>query len=157
MHSIPAAFFGSASPASPLHLPAFLSATGSDLPGLLVLAGFLALAGLLIHLWMTVRQLRDAMRALEKRLESPAPVQPPPEPVRVQAVSTAVPVEAAPAAPARPQADAIDEGVLTAIAAAVAMVFKQPHRIIAIQPDAGTQHAWSSEGRRELYHSHRIR
>jgi hypothetical protein len=47
--------------------------------------------------------------------------------------------------------------VLTAIAAAVAMVVRQPHRIVAIQPDAAAQRAWSAEGRRELYHSHRVR
>jgi hypothetical protein len=37
------------------------------------------------------------------------------------------------------------------------MVVRQPHRIVAIQPDAAAQRAWSAEGRRELYHSHRVR
>ena len=47
--------------------------------------------------------------------------------------------------------------ISTAIAAAVVVALRQPHRIISVQPDACTQHAWSAEGRRELYHSHRIR
>ena len=34
---------------------------------------------------------------------------------------------------------------------------EDPQRIIAIQPDTSAQRAWSAEGRRELYHSHRIR
>jgi hypothetical protein len=36
-------------------------------------------------------------------------------------------------------------------------VVREPHRIIAIQPNSGAQLAWSAEGRRELYHSHKIR
>jgi hypothetical protein len=141
MHPIPAAPLGLASSASLFHLPAAFSAVDPEMPGLLVLAGFLALTGLLIYLWLTVRQLRAAVRLLEGRLESPAPA----------------PVQAPAAARVSPEPEMIDEGVLTAIAAAVATIFKQPHRIVAVQPDAGAQLAWSSEGRRELYHSHRIR
>jgi len=131
MHFIPAVLPGSAGHASTPHWPAFLSAVGPEVPGLLVL-----LAGL-IYLWLTVRQLQRSVRTLEGRL--PAPMQPPP------------------AARVPSQPEAIDGGVLAAIAAAVAVVLKQPHSIIAIQPDANTQHAWSAEGRRELYHSHKLR
>jgi hypothetical protein len=53
--------------------------------------------------------------------------------------------------------EVIDAGILAAIAAAVAVVVRHPHHIIAVQPDAGAQHAWSAEGRREIYHSHRVR
>lgn len=120
------------------------------MPGLLALVGLLALAGLLVYLWLTVRQLRAAVRTLEERLEPPSPV--PARPVPAPAT-----VAAPPAAQISPEPEMIDEGVLTAIAAAVAMVLKQPHRIVAVQPDAGAQLAWSAEGRRELYHSHRIR
>ena len=56
-----------------------------------------------------------------------------------------------------PEPAELDEGVLTAIAAAIAMVIRQPHRIVAIQADAAAQRAWSAEGRREIYHSHKIR
>jgi hypothetical protein len=121
-----------------------------------VLIGFLVLTGLLIYLWLTVHQMREAMRVLERRLESPAFAKPPlPSPTSPAPVP--VSVEATPAVRVPPASDEIDEGVLTAIAAAVATVFKQPYRIIAIQSDASAQIAWSSEGRRELYHSHRIR
>jgi hypothetical protein len=133
MHSIPAELFGSASPASTPDWPAFLSAIDPEIPGLLVLAGAL------VCLWLTVHRLRRTVHSIEKRLESSAPVQAPPTTL----------------APHQPEA--IDEGVLTAIAAAVVVALKQPHRIISVQPDASTQHAWSAEGRRELYHSHQIR
>jgi hypothetical protein len=52
---------------------------------------------------------------------------------------------------------AIEAGVIAAIAAAIAVVVRQPHRIIAVQTDSGAQRAWSAEGRREIYHSHRVR
>ena len=151
MHSFPAELLGSANPAPALHWPAFLSAINLEGPGLLVLAGAL------IYLWLTVRQLQGSLRTLEKRLESPAPapVKASPAPAPVPALPATVQSPTAIQAHAEP--DAIDEGVLTAIAATVAIVFRQPHRIIAVQPDSGTQHAWSAEGRRELYHSHRIR
>jgi hypothetical protein len=148
MHSIPAELFGSASAAFTLYRPACLSVTNLEVPG------FLVLATALLYLLLSVRQLRGAVRALEKRLESPAaPAQASPAPAQ----ATPAPVQTPPAAKVPPQPEAIDEGILAAIAAGVAMMLKQPFRIIAVQPDAGTQHAWSSEGRRELYHSHRIR
>jgi hypothetical protein len=140
MHSIPAALLDSASPAFTRFCPALLSAISFEMSGLLVLAVAL------VYLWLTVRQLRETVRAIENRLVLPEPVQVLP-----------VPVPAPPAARVSSEPEGIDEGVLVAIAAAVAVVFKHPHRIIAVQPDPGTQHAWSSEGRRELYHSHRIR
>jgi hypothetical protein len=59
--------------------------------------------------------------------------------------------------PAPPAEKTLDVGVLAAIAAAVAVVVRQPHRIIAVQSDSGAQRAWSAEGRREIYHSHRVR
>jgi hypothetical protein len=99
----------------------------------------LVMAGALIHFWLAVNRLSRAVRLLEKGAGSPPPAPP-----------------AAPD-PGAPAAGAIEEGVLAAIAAAVAVVVRQPHRIIAIQPDAGAQRAWSAEGRRELYHSHKVR
>ena len=98
------------------------------------------LLGALVYLWLTVNRLREAVRVLEQRALPPAPVIP----------SPAAP---APAMPAPPAEKTLDVGVLAAIAAAVG----QPHRIIAVQSDSGAQRAWSAEGRREIYHSHRVR
>jgi hypothetical protein len=102
------------------------------------------LLGALVYLWLTVNRLREAVRVLEQRALPPAPVIP----------SPAAP---APAMPAPPAEKTLDVGVLAAIAAAVAVVVRQPHRIIAVQSDSGAQRAWSAEGRREIYHSHRVR
>jgi hypothetical protein len=122
----------------------------------------LALAGLLVHLWMTVNRLQRTVRRLQDELESP-PIPPPvsraatPAPVPAPAPVSAPAPAPAPAIVKAPEPEAFDEGVLTAIAAAVAMVIHQPHRLVAIQADASAQRAWSAEGRREIYHSHKIR
>jgi Na+-transporting methylmalonyl-CoA/oxaloacetate decarboxylase gamma subunit len=50
-----------------------------------------------------------------------------------------------------------DETVIAAIAAAVAHVIRHPHHIIAVKLDPRVQQAWSSEGRRAIYQSHKIR
>ena len=109
----------------------------------------LVLAGVLVFLWSTINRLCRTVRRLEESIAqaplSRAPQALPPTPAP------------APSLLKTPEPEAIDEGVLTAIAAAVALMVRQPHRIVAIQPDAGAQLAWSAEGRRELYHSHRIR
>jgi hypothetical protein len=101
--------------------------------------GTLLLLGALVYLWLTVNRLSRAVRLLEQRALPLAPAKP------------------APAALVPPAAKVIDAGILAAIAAAVAVVVRQPHRIIAVQPDSGAQRAWSAEGRREIYHSHRVR
>ena len=102
----------------------------------------LVLAGVLVYLWLAVNRLQRTLRRLREQADAP------PVPL---------PVSRAAAVAKIPEPEAIDEGVLAAIAAAVAVVVRQPHRIVAIQPDAVAQRAWSAEGRRELYHSHRIR
>jgi uncharacterized coiled-coil protein SlyX len=124
----------------------------------------LALAGALIYFWQTINRLHQTVRRLEERVESLSRT---PAPSNLSAVPVPAPVPAPTPAPAPVPApvaslkvsevEAIDEGVLTAIAAAVAMIVREPHRIIAIQTDAGAQLAWSSEGRRDIYHSHKIR
>jgi hypothetical protein len=101
--------------------------------------GTLLLLGALVYLWLTVNRLSQAVRLLEQRVLPPAPAKP------------------APAAPVPLAEKVIDAGILAAIAAAVAVVVRQPHRIIAVQADSGAQRAWSAEGRREIYHSHRVR
>jgi hypothetical protein len=99
----------------------------------------LLLLGALVYLWLTVNRLGRAVRLLEQRALPPAPGKP------------------APAEPVPPPEPALDAGVLAAIAAAVATMVRRPHRIIAVQPESEAQHAWSAEGRREIYHSHRVR
>jgi hypothetical protein len=101
--------------------------------------GTLVLLGALVYLWLTVNRLSQAVRLLQQSALPPALGKP------------------APAALVPPAEKVIDAGILAAIAAAVAVVIRQPHRIIAVQPDSGSQRAWSAEGRREIYHSHRVR
>lgn len=99
--------------------------------------GMLIMLGALGYLWLMVIRLSRTVRILEQRALAPAPANPAP--------------------PVTSAADALDEGVVAAIAAAVALVIRVPHRIVAVHPDYGAQHAWSAEGRREIYHSHKIR
>jgi hypothetical protein len=101
--------------------------------------GMLIMLGALVYLWLTVNRLNRTLRLLEQRTAHP------------------VPSPATPAASATPPADALEEGVVAAIAAAVALMVRRPHRIVAVHPDAEAQHAWSTEGRREIYHSHKVR
>lgn len=106
--------------------------------------GMLILLGVLVYLWLVVHRLGRTVHQLERR---PLPsVSTPPAPA----------VPNTPAAPT-PVAEAADAGVIAAIAAAVAVVVRRPYRIVTIQPDTGAQLAWSAEGRRAIYLSHRIR
>ncbi len=97
------------------------------------LAGLLLVLALLVYLLLVVSRLGRAVHSLEQRLALPAPL------------------------PAAPAAAAIDEGIVAAIAAAVAVVIRGRHRIVAVQPESSAQRAWSAEGRREIYLSHRVR
>jgi hypothetical protein len=99
--------------------------------------GMLIMLGALGYLWLMVNRLSGTVRILEQRALPPVPTKP------------TLPVMSA--------ADALDEGVVAAIAAAVAVVVRVPHRIVAVHPDYGAQHAWSAEGRREIYLSHKVR
>ena len=99
--------------------------------------GMLILLGALVYLGLMVNRLSRTVRILGQRALPPAPTQP--------------------ASPVTSAAAALDEGVVAAIAAAVAVVIRVPHRIVAVQPDSGAQHAWSAEGRREIYLSHKVR
>jgi hypothetical protein len=111
----------------------------------------LILAGVSVYLWLTIDRLQQNLQRLEKTVDSA------PRPAAPAAIAMAPAPAPAPSPAKAPEADVIDEGVLAAIAAAVAMIVREPHRIIAIQSDAGSQLAWSAEGRRDIYHSHRIR
>ena len=96
--------------------------------------GLLILLGALTYLWLVVNRLSRTVRLLGQR-----------------------PLPSGSARPETTAAEALDEGVVAAIAAAVAIVIRVPHRIVAVHPDSGAQHAWSAEGRREIYLSHKVR
>jgi hypothetical protein len=99
--------------------------------------GLLILLGALTYLWLVVNRLNRTVRLLGQRALPSVPARP-------------APIEPA-------GAEVLDEGVVAAIAAAVAVVIRVPHRIVAVHPDFGAQHAWSAEGRREIYLSHKVR
>jgi hypothetical protein len=99
--------------------------------------GLLILLGALTYLWLVVNRLSRTVRLLGQRALPSGPTQP--------------------ARPETAAAEVLDEGVVAAIAAAVAVVIRVPHRIVAVHPDSGAQHAWSAEGRREIYLSHKVR
>jgi hypothetical protein len=101
--------------------------------------GMLIMLGAIVYLWLTVSRLARTVRSLERRTIPPEPAKNAPSPPEISATA------------------AVDEGIIAAIAAAVAVVVRPPHRIVAIHPDADTQHAWSAEGRRQIYLSHKIR
>ncbi len=98
------------------------------------IAGLLLVLGVLAYLCLVVGRLGRAVRSLEQRTAPPA---------------------TRPAA--GPAAPTVDGGVVAAIAAAVAVVIRCRHRIVAVQPESNAQRAWSIEGRREIYLSHRVR
>lgn len=121
--------------------PSIGEALAFQINGLIVV--FIALGsiwGLLEIMGLFFRQ-RSTTRA--KVAATPAP----------QTASPA-PLSAAPAAPPTPAALAPE---LTAvIAASIATVLQQPHRIRSISADAPPP-TWAHEGRREIFGSHRIR
>jgi uncharacterized membrane protein len=135
-------------------------------------AAILAIIGVLVYLSSAINRLERTIRNIGDSIDStsrtrapqtpaptpaPAPAAPAPAPAAAPALALSTAPAPAPAVPCAPEPEGIDEGVLAAIAAAISTVIRQPHRIVAIQPDAGAQLAWSAEGRRELYHSHKIR
>jgi hypothetical protein len=50
-----------------------------------------------------------------------------------------------------------DAPPLAAIAAAVAMVIDEPHRVVSVRPAGGSHSSWSAEGRRSHFQSHSFR
>ena len=105
--------------------------------------GMLILLGVLVYLWLVVQRLGRTVRQLKQRAAPSGSTPPPPAP--------AVPT------PSAPVVETPDAGVIAAIAAAVAVMVRRPYRIVTIQPDTGAQLAWSAEGRRAIYLSHRVR
>lgn len=116
-------------------MDAFLRSLSYQVAGMLIVMGALGLLSLSVSL------LSRVLRALPK----------PTTPVAPLAVGAPAPA----ASTLRPES--VDEGIIAAIAAAVAVTIGRPHRVITIRSDAGAQLAWSAEGRRAIYQSHKIR
>jgi hypothetical protein len=103
--------------------------------------------GALIFLVNSLAALRARVDELEQRKTLPA-------------VSTAAP-QSPPASssalvPASPAAEAIPTDTLAVIAAAIHVTLQGQARIIAITPQ-GEDRAWPLEGRRQIFHSHKVR
>jgi Na+-transporting methylmalonyl-CoA/oxaloacetate decarboxylase gamma subunit len=64
---------------------------------------------------------------------------------------------ALPAAEAAVPVAAVDTRTVAAITAAIHAVFGARARIVSLSPESGPGQAWSKEGRREIYQSHRVR
>jgi hypothetical protein len=113
----------------------------------------------LAMLWRLVSAVQSLANVLKKfedfkitELPSSAPV--------AQPQVTAAP--AASAIPAAASSNDIPNEIVAVIAAAVDTVMNGPHRILSITPTAGdgfsqSSTAWSAEGRRQIFQSHRVR
>jgi hypothetical protein len=81
------------------------------------------------------------------------------ESVRAAHASTAPPKPIIPGAP-QPVATNVDPEIAAAIAAALAVVFTQPFRLVSVQKvtiPVPHVNVWAYEGRSEIFQSHRIR
>jgi Na+-transporting methylmalonyl-CoA/oxaloacetate decarboxylase gamma subunit len=117
-----------------------------DHPGILEslrfqFVGFMIVMLVLTTLWLLIRLVGTVFKAIPKKAGTlPAEV-----PTTAGAGDGGPPPE-----------------IVAAIAAAVHIVVKEPHRIVSIHPQISTQaavnmNAWSAEGRRHIFSSHRVR
>lgn len=127
-----------------------------------ILIALSALAGIWIAVAMLARLLKR-IETLEARLRegshagSPSASTPSAD-QRVSASATVAPASQRVSPAAITGSDEDDPSVIAAITAAVAAVLGgQSYRIVSITPDVERVRAWSSEGRREIYQSHRVR
>ena len=102
--------------------------------------GLVVVLGALAAIWLVLEVVGAGFRRLE-RARAPVRVDPAARP------------------PAAADEAAIPPEVVAVIAAAIHASVDTPHRIVAVQlADQGAGHtAWSVEGRREIYRSHRVR
>ena len=105
------------------------------------LVGFFIVLITLTGLWIALEIIGSIFRLAESR--------------RAATQSAARPVEEAGVAAPDPEMFAV-------IAAAIETVISQPHQIVSISSGSGgsaksPQASWSSEGRKEIYQSHRLR
>lgn len=66
-------------------------------------------------------------------------------------------VESLSAPARRPASEAIPAEVVAAISAAVVATFGRNMRIVTMSRPTEESHAWSLEGRRHIFHSHKVR
>ena len=104
------------------------------------LVGFFIVLITLIGLWIALEIIGSIFRSMEKRRATEA---------------ASVPIEDLVVA-------APDSEMYAVVAAAIDTFIGQPHQIVSISSDSGagsksTQTAWSSEGRKDIYRSHRFR
>ena len=81
------------------------------------------------------------------------------ESVRAAHASAAPPKPIVPGAP-QPVATSVDPEIAAAIAAALAVVFTQPFRLVSVQKvtiPVPHVNVWAYEGRSEIFHSHKLR
>ncbi len=81
------------------------------------------------------------------------------ESVRTALGGSAPPRQVVPGAP-QPVATSVEPEVAAAIAAAVAVLFAQPYRLVSVQKiviPVPHVNVWALEGRSEIFHSHKIR
>lgn len=93
-------------------------------------------------LWLVVAGVSKAVLAVERSMGlAPLAKAAPPPPV--------------PQAPV--PAEAVDTRTIAVITAAIHAVCGSRARIVSLSPESGPGQAWSKEGRREIYQSHRVR
>jgi Na+-transporting methylmalonyl-CoA/oxaloacetate decarboxylase gamma subunit len=97
-------------------------------------------------LWLLVAGMSKVVLAIERSMGTG-----PKAPAAPQPVPQAPPPQAA------PTPEGIDVRTVAAITAAVHVVLGHRARIVSLNPEAGPGQAWSKEGRREIYQSHRVR
>lgn len=125
--------------------PAGETAAAANLPSSLVevavlaLSGFILVIGTLALLWLITGLIGRYFKAAEQRRRGEGP----------QMTQSAVQSSAE----GFPDLGS-DRELAVIIAAAVAQTIGQPHRIVSIRPQSS---AWSIEGRRSIFESHRIR
>jgi Na+-transporting methylmalonyl-CoA/oxaloacetate decarboxylase gamma subunit len=140
-----------------MHLPNFpVAAAIPDVPGLMQsigyqVSGWLVVLLAIVALWLMIEGAHAVIRRHTAAALAPEPVV-----VAQPAVAPATPVQAAPVED-RPAAE-----IVAVIAAAVDQALQGRGRIVSITPlggasGAGTAQAWSGEGRRSLFASHKVR
>lgn len=103
-------------------------------------AGMMIVLGALGGLWLIVAALGRVLRLSQ-------PDQPP----------VTRPLAASPSPAPAPVDSGLDPRLIAAISAAIHVTLKSRFQLVSIQPEQTHTPAWSQEGRREIYQSHRVR
>jgi len=116
--------------------------------GLLVVA----LAALLV-LGRLVAELRSRVYTLENAGSSRPALTAPASTSSAATVSSSAPTSA----PCPASSDSIPPEILAVIAAAIHVTLGREARIVGVTPARLDDHTWSLEGRRQIFHSHKVR